>query len=59
MLFSEAINKAKTFAEAEKNGDVPCAQASPAAFTPKMVGEDEEEDDDDEEVEISSNPRYS
>jgi hypothetical protein len=52
MSFSEAINKAKTSAEAEKNGDAPRAQASPAAFEPRKVEEEEEEEDDDEEVEL-------
>jgi calcium/calmodulin-dependent protein kinase I len=39
MSFSEAINKAKTSAEAEKNGDTPRAQANPTAFEPRKMEE--------------------
>jgi len=46
MSFSEAINKAKASAEAEKKGDAPRAQTNPAAFQPRKT------DDDDEEAEL-------
>jgi hypothetical protein len=50
MSFLEAINKAKTSAEAEKNGDAPPTQGKTAAFEPRKMEEEEEEEDDDEEV---------
>jgi hypothetical protein len=46
--FSEAINKAKASAEAEKKGDEPRTQTNPAAFQPCKT----EEEVDDEEVEL-------
>jgi len=52
MSFSEAINKAKASAEAEKKGDAPRAQTNPAAFEPRKTEEEEEEEDDEEEVEL-------
>jgi hypothetical protein len=39
MLVSEAINKVKSSAEAEKEGDAPGAQTNPAAFQPREMGE--------------------
>jgi hypothetical protein len=52
MSFSEAINKAKTSAEAEKNGDAPRVQANPVAFEPRKMEEEDDEEDDGEEVEL-------
>jgi hypothetical protein len=51
MSLSEAINIAKTSAEAEKYGDAPRAQANPVTFEPcKMEEEEEEEEEDDDGV---------
>jgi serine/threonine protein kinase len=52
MSFSEAINKAKASAEAEKKADAPRAQTNPAAFEPRKTEEEEEEEDEEEEVEL-------
>jgi hypothetical protein len=52
MSFSEAINKAETSSEAEKNGDAPRAQANPVAFEPRKMEEEDNEEDDGEEVEL-------
>jgi hypothetical protein len=49
MSFSEAINKAKASAEAEKKADAPRAQTNSAAFEPRKT---EDEGDDDKEVEL-------
>ena len=52
MSFSEAINKAKTSAKAEKNGDAPRAQSDPTAFRPRKMEEEDEDEDEDDEVEL-------
>jgi hypothetical protein len=64
MSFSDAINKAKASASAEKKGDasasasaekkgdVPRAQTDPAAFQPRKAEAEEDDDDDDEGVEL-------
>jgi hypothetical protein len=50
MSLSEAINKAKTSAEAEKYGDAPRAQANPVTFEPRKMEEEEDDEEDDDGV---------